>query len=332
MRLVFQPEALHEEIDSGVDMLHPSRQGRLLLLHSRLGQQVQDAVRDQQQGELLREGDLMGGELCIVEQPDGSAAIFQRLRRPSVVQDGVRELAGGAAGQGVLFAVNDPVEHGCVVVQALLSQVAVEPLEGAGGVQYGDVPIVPQALPVLGHQGLEHHGDECRGDAVARHVGNVEAQVACVDGKVVYEIAREVHGGIEPAGKGYVPEAAVVLRQELELDPAPRLFVGLELPVQGLQVLAILPVAAHQGGPLQGPPHRALQHTHVLDGLDDIVPGPALERLHRVANLADTGDDDHRCLRGLAGQRLQDVEPIHPGQPEVAEHHVRLLAPEGLDP
>ena len=136
------------------------------------------------------------------------------------------------------------------------------------------------------------------------HVGNEEAQVLLAHGVVVDKITAEIGRRGRAPAEGVVAETAIVPGQQLELDPATRLFILLQVlqrlaqfPVQLFQVLAVFPVLALQVRMLDDPAHGALQHGHVMDGLGDIVTGATLQRLDSVIQQADTGDDNNRCLR-----------------------------------
>jgi len=66
--------------------------------------------------------------------------------------------------------------------------------------------------------------------------------------------------------------------------------------------------------------HRPLQ-------LPIYVPErPRFDRRHRALFAASTGDDDRRHIVQLISQLLQQVQPVHPGQLDVRDQRIRLIA------
>ena len=135
-------------------------------------------------------------------------------------------------------------------------------------------------------------------------IRHVETDMTIVDGEVIDEVAAEIHGRKQPSPESIDAEALVVLRQHLQLDPAPRFLVLLELLqgagqflIQGFQIFSVFPVLAQQFRVIEDAAYGAFQHCHIVDGFGDVIPGAAFQRLYGVIQQADAGHHDNRCIR-----------------------------------
>jgi hypothetical protein len=76
--------------------------------------------------------------------------------------------------------------------------------------------------------------------------------------------------------------------------------------------------------------HRQLELLDV-ERLGDVVVRAALDRLHRAGDVAERGDEDHRCPGRLLGEGLEHVEPARALHAHVGDHQVVALGGRALD-
>ena len=69
--------------------------------------------------------------------------------------------------------------------------------------------------------------------------------------------------------------------------------------------------------------HGNPQLFEVLEGLFEVVRGPRLDRGHRALDVTEGRDHDDGAVGVLGLQLADDLDPVHVGQAQVDERHVR---------
>ena len=87
------------------------------------------------------------------------------------------------------------------------------------------------------------------------------------------------------------------------------------------QFLPQIAIFAHETLPAQGTPHEQLQAVQI-DGLGDVVVGPAPHGLHGHLDGAMTGDQNHGGVGVVFLDVAQQVEPTDPAHHHVGDDHV----------
>jgi hypothetical protein len=101
---------------------------------------------------------------------------------------------------------------------------------------------------------------------------------------------------------------------------------ALEFPPQALLKGPVLRLQPHM---VQGPVHGQPQHVQV-QGLDQVVVGPGLERLHGGFHRGIGGHDQDRHGRIVVLDRAQDLDPVHSGHAHVGDHQIAGPFAQGL--
>jgi len=89
----------------------------------------------------------------------------------------------------------------------------------------------------------------------------------------------------------------------------------------GRQILEQLAVLLFKAGVVQGPGQGHAQHVEI-QGLGQVVVGPGLERLHRVAHRGVRGHDEHGRSRVVLLDALERLDAAHLRHAHVHEHGV----------
>src|SRR5690606_32993622 len=228
-------------------VLHHLTQVGFLGRHTLLTDDLEDAIRKQQQGKVRRQDQFLVKVLRLWQQSDRQAAARYRDRCccAALVQHGQGMMPRHAVAQGPAALVEQAHEQRYMLVQTGIQQIPVQQPENCRRCELAS-KTPAQVFPAhLLDAKAQQDGDEGRGRAVARYVGDVEQGFVARDRLVVDGIAAEIERGHHLVVE---VEAADVLwrnRHHVDLHVAPGLLVLLEdldalfqLVVDLLQLLA----------------------------------------------------------------------------------------------